>query len=269
MKVRRRVLRRAPAAAASATTPAAALPPTPARATGRVRTERRRRRGHVRPLPDPAAAGRRHAAAAVPLRGRLARRHVGAAAAPPEPTRCGSCRASPTGSSCSARCCGRSSNCTGRVTSPAGPASAPRTTACGATSSAPTGWHSRALSLGLLDCRRPVLLLRRTRFPPRPTSTTSSRGHAGRTTPSRTSCSPTGATTPSATTSSPPSTSTVVPTAGRACGRAHRDRRPRPLDLGADRSRGLVRSTYGHIAAGTPLWVRDDQFVQAAGSALR
>lgn len=32
-----------------------------------------------------------------------------------------------------------------------------------------------------------------------------------------------------------------------------------------DRSNGLVRSTYGHLAPGTPLWVRDREFVEAPG----
>jgi hypothetical protein len=34
------------------------------------------------------------------------------------------------------------------------------------------------------------------------------------------------------------------------------------------RSRGLVHSTYSHLAPGTPLWVRENQFVQAAGPLL-
>jgi 5-methylcytosine-specific restriction endonuclease McrA len=32
-----------------------------------------------------------------------------------------------------------------------------------------------------------------------------------------------------------------------------------------ERSAALVRSTYGHLAAGTPLWVREKEFVEAAG----
>jgi HNH endonuclease len=36
----------------------------------------------------------------------------------------------------------------------------------------------------------------------------------------------------------------------------------------AARSRGLVRSTYTHIAPGTPLWVRGNEFVAASGPLL-
>ncbi len=65
---------------------------------------------------------------------------------------------------------------------------------------------------------------------------------------------------------------TIADHVERWAARAYPQRRPLvdlagacrwPSDL--DRSRALVRSTYSHIASGTPLWARGKEFVEAAG----